>query len=32
METVKEIGEILLLIIGWVVGIYIWGRVKNDRF
>lgn len=32
METAKQIGEILLMIIIWVVGIYIWGRVKNDRF
>lgn len=31
METAKQIGEVLLMIIIWVVGVYIWGRVKNDR-
>lgn len=32
METLIEIGKILLFILFWVAGLYIWGSVKNRRW
>lgn len=31
METLYEIGKILLMILLWFVGLYVWGSVKNRK-
>ena len=31
METLFEIGKILLMILLWFVGLYVWGLVKNRK-
>lgn len=31
MEALFEIGEIILFILLWFIGLYVWGFVKNRK-
>lgn len=28
METINTLGEIIIVVIVWMVGVYVWGAVK----